>query len=75
MAGFSEAVAEAQELHTAGAGAEVLQGPLQRARELLAVLDDELAANRLDMPDDAGRALEQLRAGLVELESAPVTKH
>lgn len=45
---FSAAVAEAQALNAGGAGAEVLQGVLRQARELLAVLDDELAANRLD---------------------------
>lgn len=42
---FLAAVTEARELHASGAGAEVLQGMLRHARELLAVLDDELAAN------------------------------
>lgn len=69
---FSAAVAEAQALNAGGAGAEVLQGVLRQARELLAVLDDELAANRLDMPDDAREALEQLRVGLADLDSGPV---
>ena len=50
---FLAAVAEAQKLHAAGAGAEILQDVLQRARELLVALDEELAANRLTVPDDA----------------------
>ena len=53
---------EAEELHASGAGAEVLQDVLRHARELLAVLDEDLVANRLDMPDDDRNALEQLRA-------------
>ncbi len=52
---FLAAVAEAQELHASGAGAEVLQDVLQHAREL-PVIDDEIAANQLDMPDDARNA-------------------
>ena len=72
---FAAAVAEEQELYASGAGAEVHQGPLKRARELLAVLDDELAANRADMPDDTRSGLEEIRAELVELQSGPVTRH
>lgn len=44
---FLAAVAEAQELHASGADAEVLQDPLRRARELLAILDAELAAHSI----------------------------
>ena len=72
---YRAAVAEAQELHGSGAGAEVLQGALRRARELLAILDDELAAHRLDMPHEIRDGLEQLRAELAELDVGPVTRH
>jgi len=71
---FSDAIAEAQARYAAGAGAEVLQRVLQRARQLLRALDDALAGNEC-LPADARNALEQLRAGLAELESAPITRH
>lgn len=72
---YMAAVARAQEKHASGAGAEVLRDVLDHARTLLAGIDDELASSRSEMPDDARRELEQLRAELVEFAAAPVTRH
>ena len=69
------AIAKAEELHASGAGAEVLQDVLTQARKLLIVIDDELAANQPAGPDDARKALEEIRAELVELQNGPVTRH
>lgn len=77
---FSAAVAAAQALNAGGAGAEVLQGVLRQARERLAVRGGGLAlwgCDRAGIRQDsssrleARNALEQLRAGLAELDSSP----
>ena len=72
---YMAAHAKAQQLHASGAGAEVLQDVLKQACKLLKAVDDELAVNGHDMPDDTRAALEEIRAELVELQSGPVTRH
>lgn len=72
---YMAAVAKAQELHASGAGAEFLQSVLKQARQLLTVIDDELDANGLNMPDDTRIALQQLRAELVEMQNGRAMRH
>jgi hypothetical protein len=72
---FIAAVAEAQHLHRSGGAATTIRDSLQHARELLAIIDDEIALHRLDIPAEVRRGLEHLRAQLAAVESGLVTRH
>lgn len=72
---YFAAVAQAQELHASGASTDGIQSVLKQARKLLTVIDDELEANGVDMPNDTRKALEQIRVELVELQTSAATRH
>jgi len=66
---FLSAIEEARELHAAGAGSMAVAGLLQHARELLDIIDDEIADGTPPQTVAAARAvLAQLRGRLESLE-------
>ena len=72
---FLSAVAEAQHLHRSGGAAEAIQDLLQHARELLEIIDDEIALHGLSVPKWARDGFEHLRARLTAVESSLITRH
>jgi len=72
---FLAAIAEAKELQASGAAADAIQDLLQDARELLDIIDDEIALHRLSVPEWARGGIERLRGRLAALESGLVTRH
>ena len=73
---FMAAIDEAHDLLGSGADASELAETLQHAREVLGILDEELAAQSIAIPASAGAVLAQLHGRLTRLERqvAP-TKH
>lgn len=69
------AVAEAQHLYQSGGATTAIQDLLQHARELLEIIDDEIALNGLSVPPEVRGGLEHLRAQLTAVESGLVTRH
>ncbi len=66
---FMIAIDEARDLHARGADASELSELLRHARELLDIIEAEIATNQIDVP--AGAAIEvlaQLRGRLHSLE-------
>jgi len=68
---FLAAIAEAKELHGAGATAGVIQDLLQHARELLDIIDDEIARNAVQVSDEIRTGLTYMRSRLELLEGRP----
>ena len=64
---FTTAIAEARELHQRGSDAEVAE-LLRHARELLDIIEAELAEHVIEIPGAAGAVLTQLRGRLRSLE-------
>ncbi len=72
---FFTAIEEAKELNASGAGSAAVADLLQHARELLDIVDDEIATSRLDLSEEVRIGLKQLRARLAAVEVSLVTKH
>lgn len=72
---FLAAVVEAQDLVRSGGATEAIQDLLQHARELLAIIDDEIALNGPTLPADMRSGLEALHAQLMAIESGLATSH
>jgi BMFP domain-containing protein YqiC len=62
------ALAEASELHRGGADANSIAELLQHARELLDIIQQEMADQAVTLPGDARAVLAQLRGRLESLE-------
>lgn len=69
------AVAEAQYLYASGTTGAEIQDLLQHARELLDIIDDEIALSGVALPEWARGGLGELRARVATLESTLITKH
>ena len=67
-AAFIAAIDEARDLHERGADADELAGLLRHARELLDIIEAEVAEQAIAMPPEAGVVLAQLRERLTNLE-------
>ena len=65
---FMAAIDEARVLHQRCAGAYELSELTRHACELLDILEEEVAAQSIAIPKDAGAVLAQLRNSLVVLE-------
>jgi hypothetical protein len=72
---FLAAIADAKELTASGGSAGAIQDLLQHARELLDIIDDEIALNGLGVPADVRSGLEHLRRQLTAVETGLVTPH
>jgi hypothetical protein len=72
---FLAAVAEAKQVYGSGGATETVQDLLQHARELLEIIDDEIALNGLSVPAEVRGGLEHLRARLAAVEGGLVTRH
>ena len=72
---FFDAIAEAMSLHASGGDPAAIQDLLQHARELIDIIEDEIAAGGQDVPKEAHTGLEQLRARLLAVETSLVTKN
>jgi len=69
------AVAEAKHLHASGGSAATIGDLLRHARELLQIIEEEIALNGLSVPAEVRSGLEHLRAQLTAVESGLVTRH
>jgi hypothetical protein len=65
---FMAAIDEARDLHQRGAGASELADLLRHARELLDIIETEVAAQSIAIPDNARGVLARLRGRLTYLE-------
>jgi hypothetical protein len=65
---FMRALAEAQDLHHRGAEAHTIADLLRHARELLDIIDEEIADGTPQTTADARAVLAQLRGRLESLE-------
>jgi len=72
---FLQAIAEAQELYEGGAGRSVLADLLQRARELLEHIGDEIILANGAMPKTAQDALSDLQHRVATLEASLGPRH
>jgi hypothetical protein len=73
---FMRALDEARDLQERGASANELSELLRHARELLDIIDGEVAEQAITMPSDARAVLAQLRGRLESLERDVMpTKH
>jgi hypothetical protein len=72
---FLAAIAEVMSLQASGGDPAAIQDLLQHARELLDIIEDEIAAGGQDVPEEARAGLQQLRARLVAVETSLVTKN
>ena len=72
---FLDAIEEAKKLHASGAADAVVTDLLQHARELLEIIDDEIALNGLSVPAEVRGGIEHLRERLTVVEGALVTRH
>jgi hypothetical protein len=72
---FVGAVDEAQHLYRSSGSTATVQDLLQHARELLEIIDDEIALNGLSVPAEVRGGLEHLRAQLAAVERGLVTRH
>jgi len=65
---FMQAVEEARDLHARGAEPNAIAELVRYARELLDIIEAELAATPIAVPGAAGAVLTQLRGRLQTLE-------
>ena len=72
---FIAAVAEAQHLYRSGGATAAIQDLLQHARELLAIIDDEIVLHGFTVPAEVRSGIEHLRAQLRVVENGLVTRH
>jgi hypothetical protein len=72
---FLAAIEEAKASHAAGASTTVVRELLRHARELLEIIDDEIALNGMRIPAEVRNGLEHLRAQLTAAENGLVTRH
>jgi len=72
---FLAAIAEARQVYGSGGETETVQDLLQHARELLEIIENEIALNGLSVPPEVRGGLEHLRAQLTAVESGLVTRH
>ena len=73
---FMAAVDEARDLHQCGAGASELADLMRHARELLDIIETEVAAQSITIPTDAREVLAWLRDRLANLEKEVMpTRH
>jgi len=72
---FLGAVAGAQHLHRSGGSTAAIRGLVQHARELLQIIEDEIAVNGLIVPAEVRVGIEHLRAQLVAVEGGLLTRH
>jgi hypothetical protein len=72
---FVAAVGEAQNLCRSGGAPTAIQDLLKHARELLEIIEDEIAINSLTVPAEVRGGIEHLRAQLAAVESGLVTRH
>jgi hypothetical protein len=72
---FVGAVSEAQHLYRSGGATATIRDLLQHARELLQIIEDEIALNALTVPAEVRGGIEHLRAQLTAVESGLLTCH
>ena len=72
---FVGAVDEAQHLYRSGGATSTIRDLLQHARELLQIIEDEIALNGLAVPADVRGGIEHLRTQLAAVESGLVIRH
>ena len=72
---FIVAVGEAQDLCRSGGATATIADLLQHARELLEIIEDEIALNGLSVPTEVRGGLEHLRAQLAAVERGLVARH
>jgi len=65
---FMQAIIEAGDMHARGDDPLVVYELLRRARELLEIIEAELAEQLIEIPGAAGAVLSQLRGRLRSLE-------
>ena len=63
-----QAIIEARDMHTRGASPQVVADLVRHARELLDIIEAELAEHTIAIPGAAGAVLSQLRGRLRSLE-------
>ena len=69
------AVAEAQQLYRSGGPTATIRYLLQHARELLQIIEQEIALNAISVPAEVRAGIEHLRAQLAAVESGLTTRH
>ena len=62
-------------MHATGAAPAILMDLLQHARELLDIIDDEMAPNAVQVSDEIRTGLAYMRSRLELLEESLVTRH